>query len=142
LSSPQIERCRWLTYLQDCEEFVKSLARDNAKTLTFGTSALERHGTALFLQPSIQSPPTTRRTMGEICHLHTNSDCSSHIMLSYADAREVVNKQWGERHPLSGAKLPLGFTLLYAPRDDAEFEVMKDIFRASVKFMSGEEDLR
>ena len=63
-------------------------------------------------------------------------------MLSYADAREVVNKQWGERHPLSGAKLPLGFTLLYAPRDDAEFEVMKDIFRASVKFMSGEEDLR
>ena len=72
---------------------------------------------------------------GEIAHVH-QSDGSAHVVLSFADAKEVIAKGWGERHELVGGMiLPWGYVFLYAPRDEGEVEVMKRIFEAGVGFM-------
>jgi hypothetical protein len=38
--------------------------------------------------------------------------------------------------------LPAEYILIYAPRTEAEIEVVMEIVAASVKFMSGREDVR
>lgn len=62
-------------------------------------------------------------------------------MLSYANCKEVIRKGWGERHRLSGNILPLGYTLLYSPRNETEVEVVARIFKASLKFTTGGLDM-
>jgi len=69
-----------------------------------------------------------------MAHIH-ESDLSTHVVLSLADAREVVSKGWGEWHGLSGIGLPLGFTMLYVPRNRGEVEVMTRVLGAGVAYM-------
>ncbi|KUI54682.1 hypothetical protein VP1G_02031 [Cytospora mali] len=54
-----------------------------------------------------------------------------------ADAEELVRKGWAERHRLSGVwkVLPWGYVIVYAPRDEGEFEVWKGVVRAGVRFV-------
>lgn len=91
----------------------------------------------MHLNADITSPSIAQKTKSELCHIHP-SDGSSHVTLSFADAKEVLSKGWGERHRAAGSKfLQLGYTFLYAPRDDEEVEVMGRIFRAGIAFMTG-----
>ena len=62
------------------------------------------------------------------------SDLSAHCYLSLADAKEVLEKGWGERHRVSGNLIPLQYTFLYAPRNVGEVEVFIQIIEASVKY--------
>ncbi len=97
---------------------------------------LEKQGRALFLQSSHTSNSLVSATQGEICHIH-GSDSSAHVILSFADAEEVIAKGWGERHRLSGTEwVPLGYTLVYVPRGSEEIGVCIKIFQAGVDFMS------
>jgi hypothetical protein len=77
------------------------LGKFNAIATEWKTSALEKHGTALFLKQSLPLSPLAAPTKREICNIHT-SDMSGHVTLSFTDAQEVIDKGWGERHRLSG----------------------------------------
>lgn len=102
---------------------------------------LEGRGEAIFLLPSISPPAIAKKSKSEVAHIHTAGDATSHVVLSYADCKEVIRKGWGERHRLSGNILPLGYTLLYSPRNETEVEVMNRIFKASLEFMTGSLDV-
>jgi hypothetical protein len=81
--------------------------------------------------------PWDNHAKGEIGHVHFEAEGSSHVKLSLADAKEVSEKGWGERHGLSGKMLPWGYVMIYAPRDEEEVKIMSKFFRASIAFMSG-----
>lgn len=103
---------------------------------------------SLYMKPSqLESPdyhaawikdPTAhlKRIKGEFVHVHP--DGSSHVVLSPKDAQTVIDLGWGELHKLSGVMgiLPATYTMLYAPRDDAEFETWAAIIQGSVNFQT------
>lgn len=120
--------------------FLEGLAARNPGALRTRPSRLEGVGTpALWVggpgeEGKEDLPPFMRGLRGETAHVHP--ECSSHVTLSMADAEEVVRKGWAERHRLSGlGPLPWAYVLIYAPRDDAEFEVWENIMRAGVKYV-------
>ncbi len=70
----------------------------------------------------------------EFAHVHPASDGSFHMMLSEADCREVLERGWGELHPLAvtGA-IAKTATLVYAPRDDEEIATVLAIAEAALR---------
>ena len=116
------------------------IAASNPSVVQIRTSAAEKHEDALWLSPDVPMQPWAKRTVGGECaHVHLTVDGSAHVTLSIADAKEVVGKNWGERHGLSGVFIPWGYVLLYAPRDESEVEVMENVFKAGIGFMAGGE---
>ncbi|KAI3391639.1 hypothetical protein diail_7007 [Diaporthe ilicicola] len=116
--------------------FLEGLAAQNAGVLVLRPSGLEGAGTpALFLDPAVGLPRYLRGVKGELVHVHP--EASSHVTLSLADAEELTRKGWAERHRLSGVfgAIPLSYVMIYAPRDDAEFEHWKGVVRAGLKFV-------
>ncbi|PWY75322.1 hypothetical protein BO94DRAFT_212371 [Aspergillus sclerotioniger CBS 115572] len=66
----------------------------------------------------------------EIAHVHP-TEYSLHVWLSERDARAVIERGWGARFPpLEG--VPPGWVFVYAPRDEAEMDVVEGIVRAAV----------
>lgn len=79
------------------------------------------------------------RTCGappEIAHLH-GSESSLHVTLDAADVRCVLERGWGERHPLAGRWLHSGFTMVHAPRDEVEVQIVMEIVRAAGWWVGG-----
>jgi hypothetical protein len=88
---------------------------------------------------------------GEIGHVHGES--SLHLYFSPADAKIIIEKGWAERHRcsrtqpwwLGGIKAMFGigdtFLIVYAPRNEAELEVLKTLIRASAMWMTGERQI-
>lgn len=75
-------------------------------------------------------------THGEIGHIHP-SDGSMHMILSPSDTKQAINKKWGERHGLAGkGSLPLTYLFVYAPRDEMELGVAKNLLDAAIGHMS------
>ncbi|KAI9800767.1 MAG: hypothetical protein M1833_003184 [Piccolia ochrophora] len=110
---------------------IHSIADARPLSLTLGTSCFEKHGTGLFsLHPQ---HPTCK---GEVCHAHP-SDGSLHLTLHPDDVRLVLERGWGERHPLAKGGwltrfVPPGFVMIYAPRDADELSVVVEIINAAV----------
>lgn len=69
----------------------------------------------------------------EIAHAH-HSDHSLHVWLSDRDAKKVVDAGWGERFPLP---VPNGWIMVYAPRDEAEMDLVENIVRAAASYITG-----
>lgn len=127
----------------------EQLARRNQQYVQIKTSQQEGHGAALWLSEECQAqlPAWARATGGEIAHVHWSAEGSAHCTLSLGDAREVVAKGWGRRHPLSGMRIGLlgrgnvllsaGYTMVYAPRTEEELAVQMKIFEAAIRCMSG-----
>ncbi|KAI1127445.1 hypothetical protein F5Y10DRAFT_266124 [Nemania abortiva] len=82
---------------------------------------------------------------GEIYHTHREG--TSHVILHPADCRRVIEAGWGERHPFCtdawwwklwfryrGGRLPVPehLMILYAPRHQGEYAVIREIMRAAV----------
>ncbi|EKJ75678.1 hypothetical protein NXS19_012514 [Fusarium pseudograminearum] len=120
------------------QSFLSSLASESPSKLKIATSVVERHGQALFVASENPSHPIAKRMYGEIGHMH-GSDGSMHLNLAPRDAKLVLEKGWGQRHPLGGTILYLGDVMIYAPRNEEELEVVKRITRGAAKFMLGEE---
>ncbi|KAF4959846.1 hypothetical protein FGADI_1349 [Fusarium gaditjirri] len=120
------------------QSFLSSLASSSSSKLKIATSLAERHGPALFVASDKPSHPIAKRTRGEVGHMH-GSDGSMHVNLAPKDAKLVLERGWGQRHPLSGTVLYLGNVMVYAPRNEDELEIVKSIMRAGAKFMLGEE---
>ncbi len=103
-----------------------AMVRDRPTVVRPGLSRLERGGDALFTR-DLRHAPWLGATHGEIGHVH-HSDGSLHLVLPLADAAVVIGAGWGERHPLAGLpglSLPLGYLLVYAPRDLDEVRVVR-----------------
>lgn len=117
-------------------ERIKALAADSRNQLVERTSCFEKNSSGLFT-----SIPITRTCGGEICHAHP-SDGSMHLTMHPADANMVIEKGWGERHPLARGGwcrrfVPREFCLIYAPRTEQEVETVMRIVAASVWWVSG-----
>ncbi|KAG9186741.1 hypothetical protein G6011_09849 [Alternaria panax] len=115
---------------------IRALAADPQNQLLERTSCFEKHSSGLFT-----SVPITRTCGGEICHAHP-SDGSMHMTLHPADANLVIEKGWGERHPLARGGwcrkfVPREFMLVYAPRDEEEVEVVAKVIAAGIWWVSG-----
>lgn len=115
---------------------LEEIAAANSDIVIVRQSGLEKMGQAIFLSDGLQAPTAASKTGGEICHIH-DSDGSLHVSLSNADGKEVLSKGWGERHRLSGKYMHLGYTMMYAPRDQEEVQIMGLLFKAGIAFMTG-----
>ncbi|KAL4886472.1 hypothetical protein BJY04DRAFT_73606 [Aspergillus karnatakaensis] len=139
---------------------IHRLATSHPKSLYTATSCFEKHSTGIFYrQPSIPAPSSSSKTPkpantshnhritcnGEVCHSHP-SDGSLHLTLHPADVKLVLERGWGQRHPLARDSwwwvtkiVPTGFVMIYAPRNEDELRVVAEIVRAAGGWVSGKE---
>ncbi len=75
----------------------------------------------------------------EFAHFHPHPDYSMHLGLPLVDVKAVIEKGWGELHPVvNKGWLPPNFIMLYAPRNKEEIEVAKKIIYRSYQFARGD----
>lgn len=67
----------------------------------------------------------------EFAHLHPLDDGSLHMRLPDDVAHEAYAKGWGEPHPV------VGTPLIYAPRDEAELDVVVGLLEQSYAYARG-----
>jgi hypothetical protein len=91
---------------------------------------------ALVLAPEeATGPPEAFLIDREFAHLHPAPDHSLHTMLPTATASEAVAAGWAEPHPVAlRGLIPPTAVMLYAPRDEAELDVIEGLIRASHAF--------
>ncbi|MEM7040774.1 MAG: phospholipase [Bacteroidota bacterium] len=74
----------------------------------------------------------------EFAHFHPHPDHSLHLGLRQSDAEILIEKGWGEWHPMiKRGILPPNIIMLYAPRDKEELDVAKFILGRSYDFAQG-----
>jgi hypothetical protein len=110
-----------------------NLVEANSEAVEWRTSVLERRGRAMFLTDTYDLPNPLAYARRELAHLH-DSDISGHILLSFDDAREVLSKGWGERHRVAGTIAPLGYMIIYQPRNMKELDIFLEILKASISY--------
>ena len=82
-------------------------------------------------------PPEAFLIDREFAHLHPAPDHSLHAMLPTDTVAEAVETGWAESHPVAlRGLIPQTAVMLYAPRDEAELEVIERLVRASHAFAS------
>jgi hypothetical protein len=91
---------------------------------------------ALVLAPDEASgPPEAFLIAREFAHLHPAPDHSLHAMLPTELVTEAVAAGWAEPHPVAlRGLIPSTAVMLYAPRDEAELEVIEGLVRSSHAF--------
>lgn len=116
--------------LQRLNEMIDRVVDQQASAAELRTSEYEKHHDALFIQNAAERGDS--RT-GEIAHVH-DPQGSLHVHCSPEDARYVIERGWGELHPLAvrGLGLPKSYLLLYRPRDDEDFAAIETIVQAAV----------
>ena len=65
---------------------------------------------------------------------------SLHVVLHPQDAQLLIHKGWAELHLLAKqgvAGIPSGLCLVYAPRDEAEMDIVSSIWQASLAWARG-----
>ncbi len=68
----------------------------------------------------------------EFAHVHPEPDGSLHLVLAEPLRSEAVQAGWAEVHPLASMPtVPAGIVLAYAPRDEAELDVVISLVEAS-----------
>lgn len=111
----------------------------NSAVLKIQSSVLEGPVPAMAIKDfaslaDAHKPDVFRATRGEMTHIHP-PDGSTHLILSLADQKRIIETGWGIRHRLSGGgMLPWNYTFIYAPRNEMEFEVWKRVIGAAVEF--------
>jgi hypothetical protein len=133
----QIDQPGCPTMYQTLRTSLENLAVRHPDMYRIGTSCFEKKGLALFARDPINA--TCR---GEICHVH-DSDKSMHMNLHPDDAKIVLEKGWGERHPLArggwmAAYVPREFIIVYAPRNKSELDVVCRIIEAAGFWVTGQ----
>ncbi|HAS42225.1 MAG TPA: hypothetical protein DCS93_17240 [Microscillaceae bacterium] len=74
----------------------------------------------------------------EFAHFHPHPDYSLHLGLPKADAEIMIDKGWGEWHPLiKRGFLPPNIVMMYAPRNQEELKVAKFILGRSYAYAKG-----
>lgn len=120
-------------------EYLDSLAASNSEVVQIQTSVLEGPVPAMGMKgygamTESAQPKVLKATRGEMCHIHP-PDGSTHLILSLADQKRVIELGWGRRHRLSGGgMLPWNYTFIYAPRNVEEMAAWRTIVHAAVQF--------
>jgi luciferase-like monooxygenase len=91
---------------------------------------------ALVLAPGEPAGPPEAFLIGrEFAHLHPDPDHSLHAMLPPEVVDEAVSAGWAEPHPVAlRGLIPRTAVMLYAPRDEAELDVIEELVLASHAF--------
>jgi hypothetical protein len=94
---------------------------------------------ALVLTDDAETGPSEAFMIGrEFCHGHARGDSSLHAALPPHLARAAREAGWGEPHYLVHThQAPPSITMLYAPRDEAERDVILRLVRACHQFALG-----
>ncbi|KAJ5172804.1 hypothetical protein N7492_005397 [Penicillium capsulatum] len=133
---------------------IEAFVARNLHLVKFQKSNLERHANGVFLADHIPRNKLARTMKGEAAHVHSGNDHSLHVVLAPADCKTVIDAGWAQRHGFAGTKamtffalgtrenIPSEYILIYAPRTEAEVATVMEIVTASVKNMSGREDVR
>lgn len=95
-------------------------------------------GPAIYVKPDVKTiNPMAHKIFYEVAHVHPK-DNSLHFYVSPKDAKTVVSRCWGQRFPVTWLAPP-SWIMVYAPRDEMELEVVKEIVRAAVCYAVGME---
>jgi hypothetical protein len=93
---------------------------------------------AFFMEDTSNSRPDAFMIDSEFAHLHPPYDGSLHLVLPAEVATKVIERGWGEFHPMARGgghrAVPL---MVFGPRNDDELEVVWLILRASFEFAGG-----
>ncbi len=74
----------------------------------------------------------------EFAHFHPHPDYSMHLGLPQKEAEIIIDKGWGEWHPLiKRGFLPPNIIMMYAPRSQEELDVAKFILGLSYAYAKG-----
>ena len=93
---------------------------------------------ALWLAGSDGTPPDAFMIGAEFAHLHPGADQSLHIMLPPDIVDEAIAAGWAEQHPMARrGMIPTNAVMLYAPRTDAEREVIAGLIRDAHAYATG-----
>lgn len=136
------------------DKLMKMLKEKAAKNSKFKvqTSYLEKYTDAL----KATCPDREHRVCGtegewdfELCHPHRN-DGSLHMIMHPEDVKTVIEKGWGQRHPLATKTwywvfwhhhilrirlpVPYNLILIYAPRNQADFDMIEQFMDAAIWF--------
>lgn len=92
-----------------------------------GLSHVSVPGTvAFFLDEPVGLPLVPDILGGEWGHIHPHYDGSLHIQVPVDVANKLIDAGWAEHHTLVGkGVLPPIVIMVYGPRDEAEFEIVK-----------------
>ncbi|KAE8548264.1 hypothetical protein EYB25_010058 [Talaromyces marneffei] len=101
------------------------LASKNPHIIKVAPSNAEKHSDAMWLLDTIHHAREAVQTGGEIAHIHETGDHSLHVVLSPADAKEVIEAGWDQRHAFAGWR-PLG----------DEVDIILEIVKAALRYTS------
>ncbi|KAF3008592.1 hypothetical protein E8E13_007628 [Curvularia kusanoi] len=88
-------------------------------------------GPAIYVKPDVKTiNPVAHKIFYEVAHVHPKEN-SLHVYVSPKDARTVVSRGWGKRFPVTWLAPP-SWIMVYAPRNERELEVVKEIVRAAI----------
>jgi hypothetical protein len=74
----------------------------------------------------------------EFAHVHPPHDGSLHLMLPRDGVRELLDKGWGEMHPMALlGRIPPTAVMVFGPRDAQEVELVLGIVGVSHAFAAG-----
>ena len=123
------------------QALVRRLAAEHPALLEQKPSHTEGKSTdGLYAKPAEEVPTLNpeakedKLLQREIAHAHP-ADNSLHVWLSGPDARKVIEAGWGQMFPLKFVNK--GWTMVYAPRNDEELEVVERIVNAGVGWVTG-----
>ena len=133
-------------------EAFATLAKDNADIVEIKPSKYEQYTDAMWVR---EDCPTFefegKGVRRELSHIHGTGDYSAHVVLSPKDCKKVIDSGWGQLHLLAGSsvvksligtKLPVTYTLLYAPRNEEELKNLIEIIKASMGYMTGSKNVK
>lgn len=76
----------------------------------------------------------------EFAHVHQPSDGSLHMVMPPRLVRQVLERGWGEPHPVAEMGLiPPSTMMIYGPRDREELETVWTLLQASCAYARGDE---
>ncbi len=121
-------------------EIYESLLERFVKTpnTTHGKSLISVPGAqALFLSQECLCNADVATAGREFAHVHPPHDGSFHMFLSLGDCLHVLEQGWGELHPLAAkGEIPLSAVMIYAPRNEAEIDIVLEVTRAALTYAS------
>ncbi|KAH7093312.1 hypothetical protein FB567DRAFT_172127 [Paraphoma chrysanthemicola] len=93
-------------------------------------------GPAIYVKPDVETiNPNARKIFFEVAHVHP-AENSLHVYVSPKDAKLVMKRGWGQRFPVTWLAPP-SWIMVYAPRNEEEVEIVREIVRAAICFAVG-----
>lgn len=121
-----------LTYIKNLMEWAFSLEHIDKKPSGVSVPGSQ----AMCIQQDYKCKSCNAFMIGnEFAHFHPKPDYSMHLGLPKAIAEKLIEKKWGEWHPLIlKGLLPPNIIMLYAPRNETEYKACKLILKTSYDY--------